>query len=188
MAHYTRKTTPLVLGVGVNDLKLSNKKDRHTLFEVRVYDLWLGILTRCYSERFLKLYPSYRDCRVCERWLTISNFMQDIQELEGFEYWRDNPYKGICLDKDIKGNGKKLYSKDTCCFVDRIDNIRERNARVGNPALYNVKPVICIKPTGEIIRYSSIAEATKDGFYTSGVVNCCKNIRRTHKGCQFRYA
>lgn len=75
------------------------------------YATWMRMLTRCYSERYIKLTPTYKDCQVCEEWKTYSNF----------EKWFNNPdngYKeGCCLDKDILVKGNKVYSPDTCCFV-----------------------------------------------------------------------
>lgn len=75
------------------------------------YATWSQMLTRCYSKRYLKQTPSYKDCIVCEQWKRYSNF----------EKWFNDPsngYKdGYCLDKDILVKGNKVYSPDTCCFV-----------------------------------------------------------------------
>ena len=47
-------------------------------------------------------------CKVCDEWLTYSNF----------EKWFNKNYKeGQQLDKDILFEGNKLYSPETCCFV-----------------------------------------------------------------------
>lgn len=101
--------------------------------ETREYTLWSSMIRRCYNESVLKLRPCYRDAEVCERWLVYSNFLEDLPFIEGYEYWYNNPNKKIALDKDIKGNGQKLYCLENCCFVDTSENSRETFTRLGNP-------------------------------------------------------
>lgn len=75
------------------------------------YATWMQMLTRCYSERYIKATPTYKDCLVCNEWKRYSNFEKWFNDPE-------NGYKdGYCLDKDILVKGNKLYSPDTCCFV-----------------------------------------------------------------------
>lgn len=101
--------------------------------ETREYTLWSSMIRRCYNESVLKLRPCYKDAEVCERWLVYSNFLEDLPFIEGYEYWYNNPNKKIALDKDIKGNGQKLYCLENCCFVDTSENSRETFTRLGNP-------------------------------------------------------
>lgn len=75
------------------------------------YATWIQMLTRCYSERYIKATPTYKNCLVCEDWKKYSKF----------EKWFNDPAngnkEGYCLDKDILVKGNKIYSPDTCCFV-----------------------------------------------------------------------
>lgn len=71
------------------------------------YNVWDKMLKRCYSKSSLKSKPSYVGCKVCEEWLTFSNFKA---WMEGKD-WEDRE-----LDKDILGNGK-IYSPETCIFI-----------------------------------------------------------------------
>lgn len=74
------------------------------------YEAWLGMLVRCYSERFLKKNPSYIGCTVCEEWHNFQVFAE--------WYTREDEYgRGYHLDKDILVKGNKLYSPKTCCLV-----------------------------------------------------------------------
>ena len=108
----------LVFGVGVTDIpvKLNGKPER-------TYQLWTGILCRCYSERKHKTHPSYADCSVDDRWLIYSNFKQDVQKMVGFEN------ETWSLDKDILEKGNKVYCLDKCAFVPRSLNNLLTNCR-----------------------------------------------------------
>ncbi len=184
---YVRKLRP-VYGVGVNDLRLSSKRNRNSEYDVRVYNLWTGILSRCYSKYKLEKEPSYKGCVVCDKWMKISAFKADLPTLPGYDMWLNNPNKKISIDKDLRGNGKRIYSPETCCFVTLADNIRERNNRVGNPAHNRKRPVICVYTDGTKKFYDSIVATEKDGFVGPNVSMCLKETRRTHRGCKFYYA
>lgn len=91
-----------------------NKKRRIGILDVngvygtKCYIVWSSMLQRCYSENKGNKNHTYDDCKVCDEWLTYSNF----------EKWFSENYKeGQQLDKDILFEGNKLYSPDTCCFV-----------------------------------------------------------------------
>lgn len=105
--------------------KTSDENGKHT----REYDVWRRMLERCYSEKLHKKYPSYKDCSVCQRWLCFANFLEDLSLIENYELWLNND--GYALDKDLKQQGikNKVYSLETCCFITRGENSRERNER-----------------------------------------------------------
>ena len=160
----------------------------------RIYQLWFSMITRCYSERELKRCPTYKGCYVCERWLKLSNFLEDLPKIDGYELWLNNPNKRISLDKDIKSNGKnKCYCLENCIFVTASDNsiqsnktmnyifTEERNKKVSesNKGKHkgiknqNLGLLICqytIK--GEIINIKYQFEYIEMGFWN--VSKCCK--------------
>jgi len=119
----------LIYGVGVNDAdysvsrsnelpKSGGKRCRKLEWECPFYVRWKSMLTRCYSKTYQKVYTTYKECYVCEEWLTFSNFKvwMETQDWEGKE-----------LDKDLLGNGK-VYSPETCCFLNRKLNAVLRKA------------------------------------------------------------
>lgn len=100
----------LVYGVGIND----------SFYQVYgvingsravcpIYIAWAGMLKRVFSDRYQELSPSYKGCSVCDEWLLFSNFRlwMVCQDWEGKQ-----------LDKDILSPGNRMYSPETCCFVD----------------------------------------------------------------------
>lgn len=105
-----------VYGVGYLDTDM-NIPMRGTSVIRRVYDLWANMLKRCYGDYKGK----YPDCSVDKRWHSFKNFLNSIQELEGYKEWEQG--KDMCLDKDTKIKGNKIYSKDTCRFITNHDNI-----------------------------------------------------------------
>ena len=103
----------LVYGVGINDLKYTEK----TIHQ-KEYTLWRDVLKRCYCEQYLTRFPTYRNVKMVSEWLTYSCFKKDISKLKNFE----KLYEGWVLDKDICSDDK-VYSKETCCIVPQQVNI-----------------------------------------------------------------
>jgi hypothetical protein len=83
--------------------------------KTRVYNIWIKMLQRCYSEKSFIKHPTYKDVTVCEEWHNFQNFAQ----------WYENNYvEGFELDKDILVKGNKMYSPKTCCFIlKEINNV-----------------------------------------------------------------
>ena len=91
---------PTVFGIGINDIKES--------FQSPFYSRWKDMLRRCYDKNYIEEYPTYANCRVCDEWLTLSNFKHWMEQQD---------WEGNHLDKDIIGCGK-VYSPDNCIFID----------------------------------------------------------------------
>jgi len=104
----------LVYGVGVNDwvgnISVGGKP-------IREYDLWKGMLKRCFSEKFKQKKPTYEGVTCSKDWLSMTTFIEDVSQMKGYGL------KGWEFDKDILSKGNKLYSKDTCCFVPTEVNL-----------------------------------------------------------------
>lgn len=116
---YRAKT---VCGVGYLDTDLKIRKDEDTVI-ARAYNLWRDMLHRCYSGN----QPSYEDCTVDVRWHSFKNFLNSIQELDGYDRWERG--ENMQLDKDIKVKGNRVYSADTCMFVTEHENLSEASNR-----------------------------------------------------------
>ena len=114
-----RKRNKLVYGVGINDADynvhvhetINGKQIR--IWECPFYGTWVRMLRRCYSEKCHQKQPTYRGCKVCDEWLLFSNFKRWMEQQD---------WQGKQLDKDLLVTGNKLYSPDTCIFVDRKIN------------------------------------------------------------------
>lgn len=105
----------LVCGVGVNDSDyVTGKYINGVMVRCRFYSVWKDMLTRCYSEKSKRRKPTYAGCTVCEEWLTFSNFKR---------WMKSQDWEGKEIDKDILIQGSKLYSPETCAFVDRLTNM-----------------------------------------------------------------
>lgn len=82
------------------------------------YKTWRSLFQRCYDEKYINKYPTYKDCTVCKEWHNYQNFG---------EWYDENYYKidneKMCLDKDILYKSNKLYSPETCVFVPNNINL-----------------------------------------------------------------
>jgi len=115
----------LVFGVGIMDAgyrvqeKISvgyenGKRKQRLIWICPLYQRWRDMLQRCYSEKFHERFPTYKGCSVCEEWLTFSNFKHWMEQQD---------WEGKHLDKDILFQDNKIYSPETCVFVDAKVNI-----------------------------------------------------------------
>lgn len=97
------------LGVGVASKGVDIKSG--------VFVAWTSMLTRCYSDNFLKRNPSYEGCIVSEYFKKFENFKEWYESKILLNY-------GWALDKDILIKGNKLYSEDTCVLIpSEINNL-----------------------------------------------------------------
>lgn len=91
------------------------------------YDAWKNMFYRCEND------PIYADVTICDRWLILENFLEDIQKLENYNQWYSNETsRGWALDKDIKYKGNRVYCPSACMFVTTEENSREANSTVSN--------------------------------------------------------
>ena len=109
----------LVCGVGFND------KTRPAFVDgkkVKEYALWADMLSRCFSEKYQTLYPTYRGCNVSNNFINYSFFYDWCQEQVGFGKV-DDKGRSWCLDKDLLFVDNKTYSETACVFVPQEINL-----------------------------------------------------------------
>jgi hypothetical protein len=104
----------LIHGVGINDSAYQTNPSINSKKEICLYySRWKGMLQRCYSEEYISRNPTYKNCFVCDEWLSFMAFRCWMQKQD----W-NNKY----LDKDIIKPGNKIYSPANCSFVDIYTN------------------------------------------------------------------
>lgn len=115
--------TGSVFGVGiVNDVDIKKYS--------REYILWKSMLTRSYDNSWLSKYPWYRGVTVHPRWLSLENFITDTSSLPNYDKWKSG-VGNYELDKDsLSPEGRKIYSKDTCMFLTKADNVKLAHRKV----------------------------------------------------------
>lgn len=88
------------------------------------YLRWTNMIQRCYNKNVHKYKPYYKDKKVCEEWLNFANFRI---------WYREHIIEGakVDLDKDILCQGNKVYSPETCVFVEHYINtvFEDRSAK-----------------------------------------------------------
>ena len=118
------KYLPTIAGVGfIGDFegKISHKEN------MILYHPWNDMLNRCYNT-VDKDYPMYGGLGITvnHRWFNFTNFYYDAMKLQGYENKIKYPSL-YCLDKDYLQmhipKNQRVYSKDTCIWISRYDNI-----------------------------------------------------------------
>lgn len=98
---------PSVCGVGViGDKHLTNGSNTRA----REYEVWSGMIKRCYSELSFKRRPTYIGCAVSESFKSYEKF---------YEWYRDQIgcNDKFDLDKDLLVKGNKIYGESTCVLI-----------------------------------------------------------------------
>lgn len=114
---------PSVLGVGIIGTKYDTVSENKNIKE---YNIWYGMLQRCYDKKLKEKHPTYKNATCCEEWLNFENFYEWLHNQENFDKWLNGSKWD--LDKDILVKGNKVYSPDTCCLVsNRVNCLFTKN-------------------------------------------------------------
>ncbi|ALY07028.1 hypothetical protein VmeM32_00034 [Vibrio phage vB_VmeM-32] len=76
------------------------------------------MLCRCYDPKTHERQSTYVGCVVCDAW----QYFQTFAEWYDANYPKDWISEKYQLDKDLKVNGSKIYSPETCLFVSSVVN------------------------------------------------------------------
>lgn len=147
----------LVHGVGFNDKKYPTAVNGKFTKE---YDLWKGMLRRCYSSKCHTNQPTYIGCTVSDNFKHYTFFHEWCQNQIGFGL------EGSDLDKDIIVPNNKLYSENTCVFVPHEINkfFNDRRVARGNCPI----GVYLHKATGKYMARCNVSGKVKYlGLYIS---------------------
>lgn len=185
----TCKVCGTVVEKRLADIKESNKVCRHKTLNsdhhkindmpkgwmnkselnMRIYYLWKSMINRT-TQKFWDKYPTYTGTTVSDEWRILSNFVNDIKELDGYEQWVNAAGQMMMLDKDTTIPGNKHYSKDTCKFITHTESnqdVSRRHPETLRKARDAFKenasePVRFIKKkTSEIVDFQSLKEACR---------------------------
>ena len=105
---------PSVYGFGVLGTKYPSRVNGVLTKE---YELWGGMLERCYSDVYKKKYSTYIDCEVSENFKSYEYFYEWCHKQIGFGN------KDWHLDKDLLTKGNKVYGENTCIFIPSEINL-----------------------------------------------------------------
>jgi hypothetical protein len=115
----------LIYGIGINDSPFTQPQHvyeytddgkKRLVGSCPYYMRWRTLLQRCYHLKTLEKHPTYFGCSVSPDWLRLSNFIEWVDSQP------NKNWQNCHLDKDLLFKGNKLYSPDTCVFVDRSVN------------------------------------------------------------------
>lgn len=176
---------PSVCGVGIVGKKIKHPQKHY------LYDRWRDMLRRCYDTN-TNNYKDYGGSGVTvdKRWHYFVNYIADIELKENSDKLKIKN-SGWEVDKDINGNDTKIYSNETTTIVTVSENVKERNDRDGNPAMYSRLKVMRFSTNGDYINtFESISEAVqffnKDTGHSS-IIDCCKGKSKTAFGYAWMY-
>lgn len=81
------------------------------------YVTWASMFERCYSLKYQQREPTYKGCKICDKWMNFQEFGKWFSE----NYYEIDEQK-MHIDKDILIKGNKIYSPLTCVFVPQDIN------------------------------------------------------------------
>ena len=162
----------LVQGHGINDMPRGWRSENE--WNKKVYRKWHDMLIRCYSDKYHERHITYIGCTVCQKWLKLSNFVNDFKMIRGYnkELFLNGELE---LDKDILSNGKnKEYSLSNCVLINHRENVKQASKTRDNSSI-SVK--ICqYDKQGNLIRvwHSAMDIQRELGIDNSNIIQCCK--------------
>lgn len=141
---------------------------------------WYNMISRCTDPKHPR-YPQYGGANVTisSEWEDKERFLLDVKKLPGYD--EDKLLAGdIHLDKDTIDPDANVYSKDTCMFIDIVEN----NKIKPNQML----TFIATHSTGVELEATNQSEfAIAHGLNQSSISACLKNKIPTHYGWNFKY-
>lgn len=153
---------PSILGVGfIGDGK---HKSRINGKNSKAYQVWKSMIFRCYCKKAQVKSPSYIGCSVTKEWHNFQVFAK---------WFYQNHIEGYQIDKDIKVEGNRVYSPDTCLFVSVADNVAKANAKYHN----------LTSPKGEFICIYNLLLFCRENKLSYRSMKKVKNgLQVSHKG------
>lgn len=167
---------PHIFGIGYNT--------KGSIQYPKIYRLWYNMLFRCYSEKSSD-FNSYGAIGVSvhPRWHDFYNFLNDVPYIMGYDEDAFNNGQ-LVLDKDYLQQhvapGNKIYSLETCCFLDSRSNAVLRNSEK-----YRNK-FTAISPDNTIYHVNGIKQFAREFKLRDYYINLGINEpNRKHKGWSF---
>lgn len=147
---------------------------------MKFYTLHKSIMQRCYLKSSSG-YKSYGDkgVTVAKEWHDLNYFFATIEVVDGYDFQRIVNGE-LQLDKDIKFEGNKVYSKENCAFVTPSQNSGHRPS--------NMRPFVAVAPdyTYKTI-YNREEFCRKHKMNSYSVWGVLQRGRGTYKKWQFYY-
>lgn len=128
---------PSVAGIGYIGYLNTTVTDPNV---IDLYSIWNDMINRCYNPND-SAYNFYGGIgvRVSPSWHNFSIFFNDVKELPGYYNKLRDP-TGYQLDKDFMQQGvpknKRIYSKYTCVWLSKFDNVLLMNRESINQSGY----------------------------------------------------
>lgn len=142
------------------------------------YQVYKDMCKRC-TEHRCKGQECYVGTTICKEW--SSSF-------KTFRIWFEKNYKeGFHLEKDVLGNGRKVYSPETCRFVPRelnlmcVSNKKERNGLPTGVYLRHGKYSVMMMQHSKskyFGSYETVEEAKE--VYRTEKLKYCKSVADKH--------
>ncbi len=169
---------PLVCGVGI-----PGEVDRHKYGKLA--NIWRDIIYRCNDPKNTS-YNRYgaKGVSICKEWLFLPKFIEDVITLPGFDWYAFN--EGLLhLDKDTTQRfcDKKVYSKDTCVWLTKEENVRIQDGQM--------RPFKATDKNGNTELYCNISDFARKhshlGFTRRNVSAILHKRARTCFGWKFEF-
>ena len=172
----------------INDMPKNWK--RQSELNYRIYNMWVHMIRRCYSEEVHKRRPTYKDCVMQKELLYLSTFVNWIEQEEYYQdFVQDHSCRKWCIDKDMLVEGNKEYAIGKIKLVTFSANSQDANKRIDHKksAQALTTPIVRINEEGVVTFYSSMTIAEQDGYAHSKISDCCRGKRKRHGKCQWFY-
>lgn len=150
----------------------------------RLRRTWENMISRCYNSKDKRYQSNLKNnVTVCDRWLVLSNFIEDAKKLDGWLWYKRD--KDIVLDKDYYGNNN-IYCPNTTVFIPREHNNQYKTnvkgflvENSGNPTRYfpSYKEYKKHSPVGTVSEYKNEDFLIRHQFPVDQIATLIKDIK-----------
>ena len=143
----------------------------------KIYEMWRGMLRRCYCTPDDSDYKWYKDCTVHPDFLLLSNFVKWIEQEPNYPLLVEDPgCNKWSIDKDGIIPGNKEYAPGKIRLIKVKDNLEEMLVRCGYPSELTKVPIVGIRKNSIVI-YTSYNDARRHGYNVWKCMNKGNSIR-----------
>lgn len=166
------------------------------LWHEKAYIMWVHMHDRVKNPEN-GMHYLYKDSKILEDFNFFSKYIEWLGSTSSFDEFCSTCHE-ICwsVDKDMKVKGNKNYYPEFMSLVPRDINSNDVFNRKGNPmknsstsnksAKSRRKPIIGVS-SKSILIFNSGKDATKFGFKSGSISNCCQGYTKTHGGYKWRF-
>lgn len=168
-------------------MKYGTKRSLHGMTKTRFYQIWKGMLKRCYKENCISYkYYGAKGIQVCDEWKEFINFKRDMY----YDYLDHCEKHGESNTSIERLDINKDYCLSNCTWATWAEQNMNKGKRGKNQKQRQIvsrRSYIGVSPNGDTYHFNNQKQfALEHGLIPAGVGSCLLGKRKHHKNWTFK--